>query len=44
MLTSQDYNVGQAELPKRYYNRQVHLQGECSYSGLSGLCGRIIEN
>ena len=34
MLTSQDYNVGQAELLKRYYNRQVHLHGECFYSGL----------
>ena len=34
MLTSQDYNVGQAELPRRYYNRQVHLHGECFYRGL----------
>ena len=34
MLTSQDYNVGQAELLKRYYNRQVHLHGECFYGGL----------
>ena len=34
MLTSQDYNVGQAKLPRRYYNRQVHLHGECIYRGL----------
>ena len=34
MLTSQDYNVGQAELLKRYYNRRVHLHGECFYGGL----------
>ena len=34
MLTSQDYNVGQAELPRRYYNRQLHLHGECFYRGL----------
>ena len=34
MLTSQDYNVGQAEIIRRYYNRQVHLHGECFYRGL----------
>ena len=30
MLTSQDYSVRQAELLRRYYNRQIHLHGECS--------------
>ncbi len=34
MLTSQDYNVGQAELPKLYYNRPIHLHGECLYREL----------
>ena len=37
MLTSQDYNVGQAELPRRCYNRQLHLHGECFYRGLERL-------